>query len=284
MPAWDVNGGSYSGLSVGVGSQEATPQAVTFKSDGSKMYVIGSTNDTIYQYSLSTAWDVSSATYDSVSFSTATQDTNPQGMAWKPDGTAFVVMGRGTGYVYQYSCLTAWVVSSASYASKRFRTAAQYTFETGVFWHPDGTSIYVLGFLGVNTFEIGRFPVSTAWDVSTATVVGETVYSIPSTTDTDPQDLFFSDDGTRLYFVGMSNDRIYQREMSTAWDVTTATGTTFLSVGSEDTVPRGLAFSADGTKAYIVGDTNNTIYQYDLPPAVSAVSGFLVGAIAIGQP
>ena len=38
------------------------------------MYVVGSSLDTVYQYALSTAWDVSTASYDSVSLSVSSQD------------------------------------------------------------------------------------------------------------------------------------------------------------------------------------------------------------------
>ena len=63
--AWDLSTASYASLCVSVGAQETTPRALAFSSDGTKMYVGGNINDTIYQYTLGTAWNVSTATYAS---------------------------------------------------------------------------------------------------------------------------------------------------------------------------------------------------------------------------
>ncbi len=45
---------AYSGNSFSVASQETSPQALAFNSDGTKFFVVGSANDTIYEYTLST--------------------------------------------------------------------------------------------------------------------------------------------------------------------------------------------------------------------------------------
>ena len=47
---------AYSGLSFSVASQGTAPEAVAFSSDGTKMYVLCGSNDTVFQYTLSTAW------------------------------------------------------------------------------------------------------------------------------------------------------------------------------------------------------------------------------------
>jgi hypothetical protein len=47
--------------------------------------MIGTMNDTVYQYTLSTAWDISSATYDSISFSVAGQEVTPTSIFFKSD-------------------------------------------------------------------------------------------------------------------------------------------------------------------------------------------------------
>jgi hypothetical protein len=68
-----------------VGTQDATPQNPFFGDSGTKMYVMGAANDTVYQYTLSTAWDVSTATYASKSFSVTTQETTPFGLFFGPN-------------------------------------------------------------------------------------------------------------------------------------------------------------------------------------------------------
>jgi len=315
--AWDVSTGSYDSKSFSVATQETVPNAVFFKTDGTKMYVVGQSNDTIYQYSLSTAWDVSTASYDSKSFSVTSQETTPQGLffkddgtdvffvgpgndtvwkaslstAWdistasfvygadsfyvasqqsfptevqfKTDGTKMYVIGRTNDTVYQYSLSTAWSVDTASYDSKSFSVTSQEGFPNGLFFKPDGTKMYVIG-QGQDT--VFQYSLSTAWDVSTASYDSKS-FSI-TTQDGAPQALFFKPDGTKLFILGSSNDRVYQYSLSTAWDVSTATflGGNF-SVATQETLPCGLFFKDDGTTMYIVGNTNDTVYQYSLSTA-----------------
>ena len=66
------------------------------------MYVIGTTNDTIFQYTLNTAWDVSSAVYASKSYNATNEETGPQGITFKPDGLKLYLVGSGTDAVREY--------------------------------------------------------------------------------------------------------------------------------------------------------------------------------------
>ena len=63
-----------------------------FKSDGTKFYVLGTGNDTIYQYSCATAWNVSTASYDVRLFSVTTQESTPHGLFFKSDGNKFYIV------------------------------------------------------------------------------------------------------------------------------------------------------------------------------------------------
>jgi len=72
--------------SFSVGSQDANPQGMALNNDGTKMYMAGVSNTSIYSYTLSTAYDISTATYNQ-SFSVGSQDGDPNGMAWNNEGT-----------------------------------------------------------------------------------------------------------------------------------------------------------------------------------------------------
>jgi sugar lactone lactonase YvrE len=243
-----------------IADQETTSTDVFFKSDGTKFYIVGSTNDTVYQYSCSTAWDINTASYDSKSFSVTTQETNPTGLFFKSDGTTFYILGSGSDAIYQYSCSTAWDVSTASYDSKSFSVNAQESGPTGLFFKDDGTKFYIIG-SGSDT--IYQYSCSTAWDVSTASYDSKS-FSV-TTQETTPTGLFFKDDGTKFYIVGTTNDTVYQYSCSTAWDVSTASyDSKSFSVGTQETSPGGLFFKSDGTKFYIIGNTNDTVLEYSL--------------------
>jgi len=56
-----------------VAAQETNPSGMFFKPDGTKMYVIGFTGDDVNEYDLSTAWDITTASYLQ-NFSVAAQE------------------------------------------------------------------------------------------------------------------------------------------------------------------------------------------------------------------
>jgi sugar lactone lactonase YvrE len=143
--AWDVSTASYASKSLAVNTQEVFPTAMFFKSDGTKVYITGSMTDTIYQYSLSTAWDVSTGSYESKSFSVSSQLSIPEAMFFNPNGDKVWVIGSSNRRVYQYSLSTAWDISTASYDSISFLTHSQDTEPYGLAFKNDGSKMYTVG-------------------------------------------------------------------------------------------------------------------------------------------
>lgn len=95
--AWDITTLAYDSKSFSVASQEANPQSISFKPDGTKMYISGA-NKKIYRYSLSTAWDLSTASYDSVAFDVTSGGSTVNGLYLKTDFTKWFVYGGSTAY------------------------------------------------------------------------------------------------------------------------------------------------------------------------------------------
>jgi len=259
--AWDISTGSYASKSFSVAAQETAPHGLFFKSDGTTFYIVGTINDTVYQYSCATAWDVSTASYDTKSFSVTTQENTPQGLSFKSDGTKFYIVGSQNDTVYQYSCATAWDVSTASYDTKFFSVNAQATDPQEIFFKSDGTKFYILTTSGGVSNSVIQYSCATAWDVSTASYDTRS-FSI-NAQDATAEGFFFKADGTRLYVVGSTNDNIYQYDLPLAWDVVNAGfGIKSFAVNLQDTDPRDLTFSTDGTKLYLIGATGDAVYQY----------------------
>ena len=59
-------------------AQDNDPKDITFKPDGTKMYVTGDQYNQVAQYSLSTAWDITTASYDTKFFQVQSQMTDPK--------------------------------------------------------------------------------------------------------------------------------------------------------------------------------------------------------------
>ena len=240
-------------------SQDIYPVCVTFKPDGTKMYMVGQDNATIYQYSLSTPCDMSTAHYDSVSFSVSSEDSSPNGVTFKSDGSKMYVVGDSGNSVYQYSLSTPWNLSTASYDSD-FSVSSQDTRPQRVSFKSDGAKMYLLGYAGDKVYQ---YTLSIPWDLSTATY--DTVSLSVVSQDTYPRDISFKPDGTKMYLVGYNSQSIYQYTLSTPWDLSTASyDSVFFSTTEQETSPFALAIKSDGTKMYMVGQDNTTVYQYTL--------------------
>ena len=65
---------------------------MAFSSNGTKMFVVGSGEKDVNEYTLSTPFDVSTASFVDA-FSVALQETSPQGVAFSSNGTKMFVVG-----------------------------------------------------------------------------------------------------------------------------------------------------------------------------------------------
>ena len=251
---WSLGSASYDGVSFSVAAQESNPRNISFKPDGTKMYMVGQNGDDVNEYDLSTAWDISTASYLQ-NFSVALQETGPVGLFFKPDGTKMYICGTVGDDVNEYDLSTAWDISTASFL-QLFSVSAQDTIPMGLFFKSDGTKMYVAGDAGN---DINEYDLSTAWDISTASYLQN--FSVASQ-ETLLGGLSFKDDGTKMYVVGYSNGNVNEYNLSTAWDISTATFSQSFYVGGQQAVAIGLFFKPDGTQMFISGQTPTSIFSY----------------------
>ena len=254
---WSLSRAAYTNASFSVAAQSTGPEDIAFKTDGTKLYVLGG-GFGVFQYSLSTAWNLSTASYDSVSFSVTSEDATPTSLAFKSDGTKMYVVGNANDTVYQYSLSTAWNLSTASYDSVSFSVATEEINAQGLAFKSDGTKMYVVGAGQDTVYQYSL----TAWDLATASYDS---VSFPVAQDPAPIGLAFKSDGTKMYVMGNGNQKVYQYSLSTAWNLSTASyDSVSFSVASQDIGPLGLAFKSNGTRMYVVGNGSDTVYQYSL--------------------
>ena len=253
---YNIGSAEYDGVSFDI-TQSTVTHNLTFKPDGTKMYVVERSNDSVYQYSLSTAYDVSTASYDSKSFSFATQEIDPYGIVFNDDGTSMYTIGYGSDAVYQYTLSTAYDVSTASYASKSLDVSSEDTIPTNVTFKADGTSLYIIG---SSNDAVYQYNLTTAFDVSTGSYASKSLDF--SSEDTNANGFAFNADGTKCFVVGNTSDKVHQYSLTTAYDISTASyDSVSFDLSSQDTNPFGLAFSNDGTKMYVLG-SDDFVYQY----------------------
>ena len=254
---WDITTASYVSTK-DVSAQNTNQLGVAFSPDGTKMFVVGTNTESVYRYDLSTAWDITTASYVS-SKDVGAQDFYPNSVAFSPDGTKMFVLGRDETRVYRYDLGTAWDITTASYVSLK-SVYSQDTVPQDVTFSGDGTKMFVVGYI---SDSVHRYDLSTAWDITTASYVSS---KDVSSQDTQPYGLAFSVDGTKMFIAGLTNDSVYRYDLSTAWDITTASYVSTKDVSAQDS-PNSVAFSGGGTKMFVAGATNDSVYRYDLSTA-----------------
>ena len=250
---WIADVASFSGSSeeFSVASQETTPRDVTFNADGTKMYIVGQSADSILQYSLSTAFNVSTASYDSVSYDPI--GTNLHGLRFNSDGTKFYVLS--TPNLYQHSMSTPYNVGTASYDSVTFSFNATagnpYAFDIS----PDGTKLIAVDF---SLDVVYQYTMSTGFDLSTLSYDSISLSVVGNSTNAFG--ISWSTSGGAMYINDNTNGEILQYLCSTAFDISTATYDDTFNYDSTFSNGNGLAFSSDGSKLYMTSSSTDKVH------------------------
>lgn len=143
------------------------PSGISFASDGSKMFVVGSTDAKVYSYNLGTNWDVSSATYNT-SF-TVSEDNLPTGISFNGNGTHMYVTGSTNDLVIDYTLGSGYDLSTAV-INETFNVSDREEEITGVVLRVDGTGntgkkMYIIG---LDSDRVIEYNLLTAFDITSA--------------------------------------------------------------------------------------------------------------------
>jgi len=256
----------YTGKSVNFYNQETDPKDIYFSSNGLTMMLGGggsSGTASVFQYNLSTAYDISTAAYSGNSYDAETNqspnETDPTAYFWKPDGTAFWMIGLQQKIITQFDLASAWDLSNVSHdANKKLPIGGGTptnlgSIPRGLFFKPDGSKMYVAE--SGNT--ILQFDLTgNEWEVQSATLeltsppINGTIYHF-----------CISADGTRIYANDLGNDLIREARLSTPWDVSTLENVGFYYMPEP---PAGkLAGSTQQLSSIKVNSSGSTLWAVD---------------------
>ena len=167
---------------------------------------------------------------------------------------------------------------SNSFANLQFKQSKDISEDTsrlrGIFIKPDGTRLYVTEDRDTSQQNVIEYTLTTPFDVTTAsnpkkTLLAVTEGGLVSVID-NPHAIEFKTDGTEMYIIrsdGSTRVSIEQFTLSTPWDTTTISWTTFKNIktGCFDSIQqRGLDFKPDGTRVFVASQGNKKVGQYDL--------------------
>jgi len=281
---FDMSKGSFSNISFDTFNEEADPHGLAFNGGGTKMFVIGQDSDSVHEYSLSSGYDLTTASYTGTSFDTSSETVRPTGLSFNTGGTKMFVSDAPSGsgsFIYEYSLSSSFDISTASIDTNfdLTNTSGDEVYNPqDVVFNGDGTKMFVPD-AGV-TDSIHSYDLSTAFDVDTASWNND----FDTTSESlNREDLTFNSDGTKLYLLSGGNNRVYEYNLGTEYDLSTISYTgKSLDISSEDTFSKAIHFNGDGTKLFVAGGDTSEIYQYGIGET-SDVSQFSVDVTGVGD-
>jgi hypothetical protein len=278
-----------------VSAQEAQPRDVIFNSSGTKMFIVGTDGDDINQYSLSTAFDISTAVYSKV-FSVASQETNPMGLAFNNTGTKMFVVGFTGDDVNEYDLdIAGLALGTGSFASADVGKTIEANDGAFVLTATDGSYVETTAPTSYDQVASGSWEmygvvynavdgdlelsgITVGFDVSTA--VYSQSFSIAAQ-ETAPEGLAFSTDGTKMFVTGGTGDDVNEYALTIAFDVSTASFTDSFSVSAQESYPTALAFNTDGTKMFVLGSNGDDVNEYALSTGFDVSSASFVDSFSV---
>ena len=114
LPAFDVSEASFEQTKT-LTELSTEPKDVEFNTDGTKMFILDTSS--IYVYTLSTAFDISTASYDNYAFSTADYETGLKTFDFSDDGKVMIILGNVDDTFHEYYLSTGFDLTTASHVS-----------------------------------------------------------------------------------------------------------------------------------------------------------------------
>ena len=255
------------------------PPSQTIRRTVTKVLTGTSRNDSIYEYALSTPYNITTASLTTTTSLTrrgaenANQvDTSDiRGLTFNSDGSKMYVGDKVNHRIIQYTLTTPYNVSTLLYA-RELSVSGRGSVQAITF-NADGSKMYVLDNLvnaegGTAGGRIDEYAMGTNFDVMTATITDSLDVS---SQDANMQDIFFNNvargavnPGGLLFAVGDDGNDVNEYLLGTPYDVSTASFVDSHVTTSEDGSPRGLFFDDDGDRMYVVGHDGNEVNQYPL--------------------
>jgi 6-phosphogluconolactonase (cycloisomerase 2 family) len=221
---YDISSASFDSMVLDVSTQETDSASMIFNDTGDILYVMGWRGDDINAYTLSTPYDISTASFDSVVLDVSGQASTPIDMLFNDTGDTLYVMGYNddninaytlsTPYdisINAYTLSTPYDISTASFDSVALTDSSwSQTGPTDVIFDDTGNSLYVL----VNdSNDIYEYALNTPYDISSyqqnSGGIVPTVALNVSDQEVRPRSLLFNDTGDTLYVLGSGDNHIY---------------------------------------------------------------------------
>ncbi len=250
---------------------ETISTTVKFSSDGKTMFVSGVDSNKLTQYSLSTAFDLSSPPTFVKDKDIGAAQGAIQDIEFNSDGTIIYVIGTqgGADSIHQWTLSTPYDIGSISVGASSETTIGGDP--RGFKFSYDGKKLFIVHQVSNTKGRVDEFTLSTPYDLDTKTKTNSLTLSY---TAGRRQGINFSSDGYKLFITNgatsgvdpeESNNLIREFSLNSPFDISNPTNNgDFQPSYEEDFRLTGLTFNNDGSKMFHTDFTNHKVYEYTL--------------------
>jgi VCBS repeat-containing protein len=225
---------------------------VAFNSDGTKLFALDAQQREVHEYSLSTAFDVTSASRTNNYVSVGTQEASPYGFAFSNDGKKMFISGLGAD-VNEYTLSTGFDLSSTFEFVGSFDVSSKDSYPLGITFNNDGTKMFVTGSQQDKLFEYSLTSPFSLIDVS-----GEHSGDVINTSSTDNYDTDPESDTLTITSITAAGGSAQTTFSSNTEAVTGSYG--ILTINSNGSYQ--YAATLDATDALDAGDVVTDVFTY----------------------
>ena len=241
----------------------STIEGFCFNNNGTKAYAVDSFHARVIQYTLTSAYDVTTLLY-SKELDISVRGTTPVAITFNNDGTKMYIIENGgnavaspqiaAGKIDEYAVSSAYDIATATYTDS-LDVSSQDANMKDLYFNDvargavdAGKLLFVVGDDGN---DVNEYLLTTAYDLSTASFVDA---HVTGGEDISPRALAFDNDGDKLYVIGADGNKIAQYPLVTGFDIsTTQAVTSETSMRTNNFNAKGFSFNNDGSKMFVVG-------------------------------
>lgn len=260
---WDISSATYTNKKFVINNpNESNHKAISISSDGSKFFLLGSNTDSVYEFSMTTVWDISTAVSQNRSFSISAYETSPEGMTVSPDGRSFLIIGTTSDIVAEFELASSWNLTLVTFKKRQFSVVSLQPVLRGIYYHADGY-LYMVSQTNnsISSFHLGTLQ----FGVTPLSIINKG-YKVVEDLGQRVSCIRFDIYGVKMLL--MKGETIYEYNTSygATFDITAlvSSGYTFAADPQNQTLAQNIFFDNSGLKYYVVGYNNSNISQYNL--------------------
>ena len=251
---------------------ETISTSVKFSSDGKTMFIIGVNSDTLRQYSLNTAFDLSSSPTLVNSLDVSSIQDAAQDIEFNSDGTVLFIIGRAAGDrgIDRWDLNTPYDIGGIAVGDATREPLSGDL--RGFKFSNDGKKLFTITQSSTTVGTVTEYTLTTAYDLDTLNETNTltTTFSVEGRR----QGINFSSDGYKLFITNSAvhastpvaaKNVIREFSLNTPFNITNPTNNGDFQPGYTAKFRlTGLTFNNDGSKMFHTDFTNNDVHEYTL--------------------